>query len=76
MTTEQLEERLAAVEQTVAGLQRRVSRLNQATKDNWLASVLGRFENDPDYAEVARLGREYRETGRVASDPPPDDPPK
>lgn len=74
MTMEQLEQRLTAVERVVADLQRASAPTDRALKDNWLGSVLGRFENDPDYDEIVRLGQEFRQTGRIAEDPRPDEP--
>lgn len=74
MTMEQLEQRLVAVEQAIASLRHTTASTGRAPKDDWLGSVLGRFENDPDYDEIARLGREFRETGKIAGDPDPDEP--
>lgn len=75
MSSDVLEQRISAIEQRLIDVQRQLSRLDTRTKGDWLASVLGRFKDNPDYEEVVRLGREFRETGRLPDDdPPPTDP--
>jgi hypothetical protein len=71
MSNETLEQRVAVVEQKLLDVQRQLYRVAPRTKGNWLASVLGRFKDNPDYDEVVRLGREFRETGRLPDDDPP-----
>lgn len=65
VSTELLEQRVAAVEAEVAGLRRKVELMEAKRKGNWLPKVLGRFKDDPDFAEIARVGRLVRETGRL-----------
>ena len=58
MTLQQLEQRLGELERQVAALQREARPLRP------LASVqdtFGMFANDPEFDEIVRLGREYRE---------------
>ena len=62
-----LEQRVAALEQSVAELGRRT---DVAKKRNWLSAVLGRFKGDADFAEVVRVGQQMRATGRLPGDPP------
>lgn len=51
-----------------------MARLDTRAKGNWLGSVLGRFKDNPDYAEVVRIGREFRETNRLPDEQPPPEP--
>jgi hypothetical protein len=63
VTLQQLEQRLSELERQMAALQGQVKPLRP------LASVqdtFGMFANDPEFDEIARLGREYRK--RVNSD--------
>ena len=68
MSNETLEQRIAVVEQKLIDVERKLYRVTPRTKGNWLASVLGRFKDNPDYDEVVRLGREFRETGSLPDD--------
>jgi hypothetical protein len=36
-------------------------------KGNWLTEVAGSFENDPEFDEVVRLGKELRMADRLGS---------
>jgi hypothetical protein len=63
-----LEQRVAALEQTVAELQHGAAGVRP--KRNWLSAVLGRFKGDADFAEVARAGQKMRATGRLPDEPP------
>jgi hypothetical protein len=65
MTTEQLEQRVAALERTVADLQRKVDN----PSGNWWESVGPRLNNDPVFEEMLAYGRYFRKTGQT----PPDD---
>jgi hypothetical protein len=61
MTLKELETRLAALEKAVAELQ-----TNAVTQGNhsepWWRTQAGRFAADPGFEELARLGRDYRES--------------
>lgn len=54
-----VEERLSAVEQQLADLKRRIT-----TNDgrSWIERIAGTFKDDPDFDEIVRLGREFRES--------------
>jgi hypothetical protein len=54
------ESRLLLLEQRVEDLERRLT--SDPSKENWLSHVLGTFENEPDFAEVLKHGREYRKS--------------
>ena len=56
--SETLERRVEQLEKKVAELSARPIRSNR--KKNW-RRTLGVFQNDPDFEEAVRLGREYRE---------------
>jgi hypothetical protein len=58
MTIQQLEQRLNDLEQQVAELRREVMPLRPFTA---VADTFGLFAADPDFDEVVRLGREYRD---------------
>ena len=57
MTLEQLEQRVRDLEQQVAELRREIKPLGPLGS---VAETFGMFANDPDFDEVVRLGREYR----------------
>jgi hypothetical protein len=52
-----LESRLARVERELAILKARSSR----EKSNWIAEITGTFQDDPDFDEIVRLGKEMRD---------------
>jgi len=58
LTIQQLEERLSELERQVAELRREVRPLRPLGS---VADTFGMFANDPDFDEIVRLGREYRE---------------
>jgi hypothetical protein len=58
--TRTIESRVAALEQEVAELKRAMHDSPQT--DNWFDQLSGRFKDDPDFAEIVRLGREYRQS--------------
>jgi hypothetical protein len=60
MTIQQLEERLSKLEQQVADLQSGSRPLRPLAN---VKDTFGMFANDPDFDEIVRLGREYREQG-------------
>ena len=61
MTLAELEKRLTALERTVAQLLNKEMPTPQ-TQRHWWRDGAGRFANDPVFDEIARLGREYRES--------------
>ena len=58
MTLQQLEQRLNDLELQVAALQRKAEPLGPLSN---VKDTFGMFANDPEFDEIARLGREYRE---------------
>jgi hypothetical protein len=56
-----LEERVAQLEQDILQLK---SNATNGSARAWWERVAGRFENDPAYNEIMRLGREFREAQR------------
>jgi hypothetical protein len=65
MTLEQLEQKVNDLERQVVELQRQIKPLRPMTK---VADTFGMFANDPDFDEVVRLGREYREQVNIEID--------
>jgi hypothetical protein len=55
-----VEERLAAVEQQLAELKRRVMPRNDGK--SWVERIAGTFKDDPDFDEIVRLGRRFRKS--------------
>lgn len=62
MTVAELNRRLTALEKTVEDLKTQVARLGPGRR--WWLEDAGRFAGDPIFEEIARLGREYRESLR------------
>jgi hypothetical protein len=58
MTLQQLEERLLELEDKVQKLEQRIP---PATAAKSWRDTFGMFADDPDFEDVLRLGREYRE---------------
>lgn len=58
MTLQQLEERLLKLEEKFQKLEKQLPFASPAK--SW-RDTFGMFANDPDFDEVLRLGREYRE---------------
>ena len=63
VTPTELEERIAALEGDVAQL-KFASRFARVPQKRWWRSLVGKYENNPDFEEAMRLGREYRESQR------------
>ena len=57
-----LESEVARVEAEVAELRRQSA---GEKKKDWLSQVAGSFGDDPDFAEIVKLGREIREADRL-----------
>ena len=55
-----IEERLTAVEQDLAELKRKPPPARDGKC--WLERIAGTFRGDPDFAEIVRLGREFRKS--------------
>jgi hypothetical protein len=58
VTLQQLEQRLSKLERQVATLQREMTPLRPLAN---VQDTFGMFANDPEFDEIAQLGREYRE---------------
>lgn len=56
---ENVDTRLAALERQMAFVMRRVC--NGAEFEHWVRSVGGSLESDPEFAEMVRFGREFRQ---------------
>ncbi len=56
--TENVEQRLAALERELAELKRGIP---AAGKPDWRKQVAGSFKDEPEFDEVLRLGREIRQ---------------
>lgn len=54
---ESIESRLARVERELAILKAKAPR----DKSNWIAEITGSFKDDPDFDEIVRLGKEFRD---------------
>jgi hypothetical protein len=63
---EQLENRVALLETEVARLKNKI----ETDAQPWWEKIAGTFAENPAYDEAMRLGREYRESLRAASEIP------
>jgi hypothetical protein len=61
MTVAQLAQRLETLERAVERLESRSLPHADLTRQWWLEDA-GRFQNDPVFDEIVRLGREYRDS--------------
>lgn len=61
-----VEERLSALESEVQGVKRQLARMEKPRA--WLDEVAGSMDPWPEFEEVLRLGREFRESARDAPD--------
>lgn len=57
-----IERRLSQVERDLADLKSQVKRLRP--KENWIDQITGTFQDDPEFEEVLRIGREIRQADR------------
>jgi hypothetical protein len=55
-----LKRRLARLEREVKELRQTVSKRGKAKELPWWQKIAGRFEDDPAFAEILRLGRKFR----------------
>jgi hypothetical protein len=60
--TQSIEQRLDNLEREMAELKQRVGEGD--AKKNWIERITGSFANDPDFAEILRLGQEIRRADR------------
>ena len=67
MTIAQIENRLLALEETVAEIKSSMSQPIDP-RSPWWRTTSGRFANDPDFEEIVALGRAYRESLRPKDD--------
>ena len=63
MTKAQLERRVYALEEQVARLKAELEEVRGPQVPGW-QKIIGSFENDPEFKEAMRLGREWRESFR------------
>jgi hypothetical protein len=63
MSNRTLEERVAALEAEVEQLKQERTP-SSAPAEPWWKKIVGVFQNDPEFEEAMRLGREYRESMR------------
>ncbi len=68
MSTQTIEERLAAVETKLEQIEQ--AKQPDKSDDNlpWWKRIVGAFADDPEFEEAMRLGREYRESLRPKDD--------
>jgi hypothetical protein len=59
---EDVERRLAAIEQAVAEIQRRLAKMPDP--DNWLDRVIGSVTDVEAFEEALKYGREFRDSDR------------
>jgi hypothetical protein len=57
-----IEQRLSAMERAVRDLEQRFDAM--AGKAGWLRRLRGAFNDRPEFDDVVRLGREFRESDR------------
>lgn len=65
-TAPSIEERLSALECKMDQIMRELAK--QRKNNNWIEKITGTFENDPDFGEIVRLGREARQADRLLDD--------
>jgi len=65
MTLAQVEKRLTVLEQELREFKRQSA--SPRRTGQWYVDNAGKFENDPVYKEIVRLGRKYRESLRPKS---------
>jgi hypothetical protein len=65
MTTQQLEARLATLEQEMAQVKQMLAPVELSPPiQPWWEKVAGSFADDPDFDEAERLGREWRKSAQ------------
>ncbi len=66
MTQATLEQRLALVEAELAALKQRLN--GETASRTWLERMAGSMKDEPEFAEVLRLGRAIRDADRPAEE--------
>jgi hypothetical protein len=64
MTTQQLEARLATLEQEMAQVKQMLTPTKSPAIQPWWEKIAGSFADDPDFDEAERLGREWRKSAQ------------
>lgn len=59
MTDPSLEQRVSQIEREIVRLKLRSK--PGSDKSKWVSELIGTAKDDPDYAEIARLGKEIRD---------------
>lgn len=67
MSTDQLEQRLTAVEKAVEAVNARIDQLS-TSQAKGILSVVGSMKDFPEFEDVVAYGRYFRKTGQL---PPP-----
>lgn len=57
-----IEERLQKLEWELEAL--KTKSVQKDGQSDWLSTMIGSFENDPDFDEIVRLGKEFRHADR------------
>jgi hypothetical protein len=57
-----VEERLKRIEKEIEALKTKLPA--DESKTDWLSKVNGTFKDDPDFDEIVRLGKEFRDSDR------------
>ncbi len=64
MTTQQLEARLATLEEQMLQVKRLLITKEETSQMPWWDKIAGSFADDPDFDEAERLGREWRKSAQ------------
>ena len=59
-SNEALEQRITALEREVAEIRLRIG--DKSTNGNWVDEIAGSMKSFPEFDEVVRLGREFRDS--------------
>ncbi len=60
-----IEQRLTEVERELAELKQRLPL--ELDGKSWVERIAGTFKDDPDFDEIVKLGREFRQSGMALS---------
>jgi len=63
-----LSERIARLEEEVSRLAQRVTGESRREETAWWKTIVGAFQDDPEFDEAMRLGRAYRESLRLTEE--------